>query len=108
VDDDGASNSQNVIQELENKFKVDLDNLPEDDLMAHFKKDKSSFLPDGDDVDVDDIDVDLKNKVMNMKLPNQNMAERPSDFSLPDFLDDKEEQFALMKNEEKQIEDDQE
>jgi hypothetical protein len=35
--------------------------------MAHFKKEKSSFLPDDDDDDdADDIEVDLKNQVMNI------------------------------------------
>lgn len=37
----------------------------DDDLMARLKKEKSSFLPDDDDVD--DVEVDLKNQVM--KLP---------------------------------------
>ena len=58
--------------------------------MARFKKDKSSFLPDDDDVD--DIEVDLKNQVMN--IPTEKMAERPSDFSLPDFIDDKDDPMA--------------
>ena len=64
--------------------------------MARFKKDKSSFLPDDDDdVDVDDIEVDLKNQVMN--IPTEKMAERPSDFSLPGFLDDKDDPMAQLK-----------
>jgi len=62
----------------------------EDDLMARIKKDKSSFLPDDDDDDeeryVEDIEVDIANH--ESKRPSQNMAERPSDFSLPGFLDD--------------------
>ena len=62
--------------------------------MARFKKDKSSFLPDDDDVD--DIEVDLKNKVMN--IHTQKVAERPSDFSLPDFIDDKDDPLAQLKN----------